>query len=98
MADSNLKSLEIAKHIHEMTAAADMKQIYLVANRVMNDAQKHAIDTFADANGLKILTYVPFDQGVIEADMRGETPLKNNAIKAVQTIDNICDTLLKKTS
>jgi CO dehydrogenase maturation factor len=98
VADSNLKSLEIAKHIHEMTSAADMKQVFLVANRVMNAEQKQAIDSFADKNGLKILTHVPFDQGVIDADMRGETPLKNKQIAAVQTIDNICDTLLKKNS
>src|SRR4030043_985437 len=30
VADSNLKSLEIAKHIHEMTTAAEMKHVYLV--------------------------------------------------------------------
>ena len=40
VADSNLKSLEIAKHIHDMASAAGMKQLYLVGNRVMNDAQE----------------------------------------------------------
>ena len=40
VADSNLKSLEIAKHIHDLAAAAGMKQLYLVGNRVMNDAKK----------------------------------------------------------
>ena len=98
VADSNLKSLEIAKHIHDMSAAAEMKQVYLVGNRVMNQTQEEAIRSFADKNGLKILALVPFDQKVIEADMLGETPLKNKEIAAVQTIDNICDTLLKKNS
>ena len=46
VADSNLKSLEIAKHIYDMAKSADMKQLYLVGNRVMNDAQKEAIQTF----------------------------------------------------
>lgn len=96
VADSNLKSLEIAKHIHEMTAAAEMKQVYLVGNRVMNQAQEEAIRNFAEKNSLKILTLVPFDQKVIEADMQGETPLKNKEMAAVKTIDNICDMLLKK--
>jgi CO dehydrogenase maturation factor len=96
VADSNLKSLEIAKHIQEMTIAAEMKQVFLVGNRVMNETQKQAISSFAEKNGLDILTFVPFDEGIIEADMRGETPLKNKSISAVQTIDNICDTLLKK--
>ena len=98
VADSNLKSLEIAKHIHDMASAAGMKQLYLVGNRVMNDAQKEAIQSFADKNGLTVLTFMPFDQKVIEADMLGETPLKNKEIDAVKTIDNICELLLKKTA
>ncbi|MFB3890333.1 MAG: AAA family ATPase [Candidatus Bathyarchaeia archaeon] len=96
VADSNLKSLEIAKHIHDMAKAGGIKQLYLVANRVMNDAQKEAIQSFAQSNGLPILAFVPFDQRVIEADMRGETPLLHKEIDAVKTIDNICDALIKK--
>ncbi len=96
VADSNLKSLEIAKHIHDMAKDAGMKQLYLVGNRVMNEAQREAIQSFAEKNGLSLLTFVPFDQKVIEADMLGETPLKNMEIEAVKTIDNICELLLKK--
>ena len=98
VADSNLKSLEIAKHIHDMASTAGMKQIYLVGNRVMNDTQKVAIQSFADKNGLSLIAFVPFDQKVIEADMTGETPLKNKEIAAVKSIDNICALLLKKTT
>jgi CO dehydrogenase maturation factor len=97
VADSNLKSLEIAKHIHDLASAAGMKKIYLIGNRVMNDAQKDAIQSFADKNGLNLLALVPFDQKVIDADMLGVTPLKNKEIAAVKTIDNICELLLKKT-
>jgi len=96
VADSNLKSLEIAKHIHDMAKAAGMKQLYLIGNRVMNEAQKEAIISFAEKNGLSLLTFVPFDQKIIEADMQGETPLNNKEIEAVKTIDNICELLLKK--
>ena len=96
IADSNLKSLEIAKHIYDMATAAGMQQLYLVGNRVMNDAQKQAITGFAEKNGLPLLSFVPFDQKVIEADMLGETPLKNMDIEAVKTIDNICELLIKK--
>jgi CO dehydrogenase maturation factor len=96
VADSNLKSLEIAKHIHDMAKDAGMQQLYLVGNRVMNEAQKEAISGFAEKNGLRLLTFVPFDQKVIEADMLGKTPLKNMEIEAVKTIDNICELLIKK--
>lgn len=73
-----------------------MKQLYLIGNRVMNETQEEAIQTFADKNGLTLLAFVPFDQKVTEADMLGETPLKNKEISAVRTIDNICELLLKK--
>ncbi len=96
VADSNLKSLEIARHINDMAAAAGMKHLYLVGNRVMNEAQKEAIQSFAEKNGLSVLAFIPFDQRVIEADMRGETPLLHKEIEAMQTIDNICDALIKK--
>lgn len=98
IADSNLKSLEIAKHIRDMTAAAEMKHVYLVGNRVMNQTQERVIRSFAEKNNLEVLTLVPFDQGVIDADMLGKTPLENKEMAAVQTIDNICDTLIKKTA
>jgi CO dehydrogenase maturation factor len=98
VADSNLKSLEIAKHIHDMATAAGMKHLYLIGNRVMNDTQKSAIQTFADQNGIEVLAFVPWDQKVIEADMLGETPLKNKEIPAVQSIDDICELLMQKTT
>ena len=53
VADSNLKSLEIAKHIHDLAAAADMKQLYLIGNRVMNDEQKDAETKFAKENSME---------------------------------------------
>jgi CO dehydrogenase nickel-insertion accessory protein CooC1 len=44
-----------------------------------------------------VLASIPWDQKVIEADMLGETPLKNKDIAAVKAVDNICELLLKKT-
>ena len=96
VADSNMKSLEIAKHIKDMAQAAGMQRLFLVGNRVMNDAQKEAIESFADKNGLALLSLVPFDTKITEADMLGETPLKNKEFPSVRAIDNICELLLNK--
>jgi len=97
VADSNMKSLEIAKHIHDMASAAGMKGLYLIGNRVMNDSQKEAIQVFAKENGMNILAFVPWDQKIIDSDMAGVTPLKDKDIEAVKAIDGICEQLLKKT-
>jgi CO dehydrogenase maturation factor len=96
VADSNMKSLEIAKHIHDMAAAAGMKNLSLIGNRVINDTQKQAIQGFAEQNGMKVAAFVPWDQQVIDADMQGVTPLKDKGIEAVKVIDGICELLLKK--
>jgi CO dehydrogenase maturation factor len=96
VADSNLKSLEIAKHIHDLADNAGMKQIFLVGNRVMNDAQKEAIRAYAEKSGLSLVTYIPFDPKVTEADMRGETPLTKREIHAVEVIDDLCDEFIRK--
>ena len=96
VADANLKSLEVAKHIHDLAAKAGMKQIFLVGNRVMDDAQKEAIRSYAERNDLSILAFVPFDQKIIETEMRGDTPLKHKEIEAVRIIDGICEALAEK--
>ena len=98
VADSNLKSLEIAKHICDLAATAGMKNLYLVGNRIMNAEQEEAVKNFAAKNELPILALVPFDAKVTEADMRGETPLRNKEIAAVRAIENICELLLEKAS
>ena len=96
VADSNLKSLEIAKHIHELAKAAGMKNLYLIGNRIMNSLQEEAVTSFAEKNGLSVLSLIPFDVKVTEADMHGVTPLKQKDIKAVHAIENICEALIKR--
>jgi len=95
VADANLKALEIAKHINDLASKAGMKHIFLVGNRVMDAAQEEAIKSFAEKNGLSTLAFVPFDSKIIEAEMRGETPLEHKEIAAVKAIDDICDALTK---
>ena len=62
----------------------------------MNPMQEEAIRRFSEENELPILALIPFDTKITEADMLGETPLKHKEISAVQAIDTICETLLKK--
>ncbi len=98
VADSNFKSLEIAKNIHDLASEAGMKRLYLVGSRVMNDEQKAVIQSFADKNGLQVLDFIPFDVKITEFDMMGKTPLLSKEFASVKTIDNICEFLLKQTA
>jgi CO dehydrogenase nickel-insertion accessory protein CooC1 len=62
----------------------------------MNTAQEEVIKSFAEQNGISLLAFVPFDQKIIEAEMRGETPLRHKEFSAMQAIDNMCEALAKK--
>jgi CO dehydrogenase maturation factor len=95
IADSSLKSLETAKHIHKLASDAGIRQVFLVGNRVADGAQRDAIEQYARDNGLSLLGHVPFDEEVMKADMIGTTPLKRQGSVAVQTIEKLGARLLQ---
>jgi CO dehydrogenase maturation factor len=96
VADANVKALETAKHIRELASKADIKQVFLVGNKIANEIQRETVTKFAEKNGLQILDFVPFDQKVVEAEMRGETPLKYKEFKALCAIEKLGDELTSK--
>jgi CO dehydrogenase maturation factor len=96
VADANLKSLEIAKHIYELAAKAGMKKVFLVGNRIADEQQKKTIEAFAKESNLAILGFVPFDTKILEADVRGETPLRQSKSEALLAIGKICEKLVSK--
>ncbi len=94
--DANSKSLEVANHIHELAANAGMKQVFLIGNKIANEKQKAAIEVFAKENGLNAFEFIPFDETVVDAEMRGETPLTQEGSKALNAIDMLCGKLVTK--
>ncbi len=91
--DANMKSLETARHIHNLATGAGTKQVFLVGNKIGSKIQKETVKDFAEKNGLAILDLVPFDQNVVEAEMRGETPLKYRESAALRVIQNLSEKL-----
>ena len=94
VADANMKSLETAKHIHDLATNAGIKQVFLVGNKIGSDIQTETVRGFAEKNGLTILDFVPFDQNVVDAEMRGETPIRYKESAAVRAIGNLSEKLI----
>jgi len=94
--DSNLKALEIGKKIKDLAEKSKIENIYFIANRVMTDSQKNAIETFAQKNEIPILHFIPFDQGIIEKDMKGISPLSFKKLEAIKAIDEISYKLINE--
>ncbi len=96
VADANMKSLETAKHIHELATDAGMKHVFLVGNKIGNEIQREVVKNFSEENDLEILDFVPFDHKILEAEMRGETPLRYKESEAVRAIEKLRGELIKK--
>ena len=93
VADANMKSLETANAIHKLAGKAGIKQIFLIGNKIRNNLEKEAIESFAKKNNMKVLDFIPFDQTVVDVEMRGETPLKHKDSKAIHAIEKLCNKL-----
>lgn len=92
ISDSSIKSLETAKHIFQLAKDAGIKRVFMVGNKVASDIQGGVIQKFASDNGLDMLDLVPFDQQIIDAETRGDTPLNEKSL-AVQAIQNLGEKL-----
>lgn len=86
VSDANMKALEIARHINDLATRAGIKQTLLVGNKIADENQQESIRRFAEKNSLSILDFVPYDEKVMEAEMRGETPLRYIETDSVQAI------------
>ena len=96
VADANVKSLETARHIHNLATDAGIKQVFLVGNKIANKIQEETVREFAERNSLTILDLVLFDQNVVDAEMRGENPLKHEDSAALHAIQGLGEKISEK--
>ena len=96
VADSVVKSLEIAKRIYELAEDAGIKQVFLVGNKIASEVEGDSIRKFAENNGMLLLNLIPFDEQVLRAETRGETPLRNEHSKAIRSIAELGKKLMQQ--
>jgi len=96
VADSSRKSLEIAKKIYGLAKDLEIKDVFIVGNRVRDSEEKELIADFTEKNGLPLLALIPYDETVMKADRVGETPLKYaETSKGIAAIQGIGEKLLQ---
>lgn len=93
--DSSFKSIETAKKIHDLAKQMGIKKIFIVGNKV-GSSEADLIKRSAVESGIPLLTLIPYDEKILEADVNGETPLKfADVSKGVATIREMGENLLK---
>jgi CO dehydrogenase maturation factor len=94
--DSSAKSMETAKKLYTLAKELGIKRVLLVGNKVKNPEEPQLIEAFTNKNDMSLLGLIPYDEQVLKADMKGESPLKNpETSKAVAVIREIGEKLLK---
>jgi CO dehydrogenase maturation factor len=96
VADPGMKSLETAKRIFGLASEAGLKRVFLVGNKVASTRGEQSIKGFATRNRIPLLELIPYDDMLLKADMRGETPLKyGDDSKSLATIHRLGERLLE---
>lgn len=91
--DASLKSLETARTIYRIAHTARIKAIYLLGNRMHDTQEINQVKNYAEQYSLPIIAMIPYDPKVAEADIMGISPVYLAESIAVQTIENLADTM-----
>jgi len=95
VAAPSLKSLETARKLHNLAKEAGIKKAFIVGNKVASSAEKDLIEKFTASNGMQLLGFIPYDEQILKADMKGESPLKYaETSKGIASIREISKSLL----
>jgi len=76
--DTSRKGLKTAKKIKELAKELNLnfKEIFLVGNKIVGDEAKEIIKDFAKKEDFVLLELLPYDEKVVELDLKGE-PIVN---------------------
>ncbi len=76
--DTSRKGLKTAKKIKDLVEELNLnfREMFLVGNKIVGDEAKEVIKNFAKEEGFVLLDLLPYDEEVVELDLRGE-PIVN---------------------
>jgi len=89
------KSLETGRRMAALGNDLGIPWVALVANKISNEREQEAVDTFAQRNGLEIAGVVPFDERLPEAERAEQAPLDFSPDgTAVRAIGDLAETVM----
>jgi CO dehydrogenase maturation factor len=73
------KSMETGRRTKDLAADLGLSDVVVVANKVRDDKDREAIESFCADHGLDIGAAIPFDDGIRHADQKGMAPIDYDA-------------------
>jgi len=97
--DSSFKAMETAKKIYELSIEMGIKKLFLLGNKVADANEGMLIERFAKSNNISLLGLIPYDKQIIEADMRGKSPIEYaRKSEGIEAIRQFGEKLIKQTT
>lgn len=88
------RSLEAGKRIADLGRELQVPAVHGIANKVRDAADEEAIGEFAEAHGLPIAAWIPYDGSLIEAERGGSAPIDHDPrAPAVREIRRLAERL-----
>lgn len=81
------RSLEAASRFAELARQLGIEQVAAIANKVRNEEERKAITEYCERANLPVALFVPYDEQVAHADLRGISVIDlDQQAKAVQAV------------
>ncbi len=97
VAEPYYRSLEAAMRTHELSEELAIPFIRVVANKVRNEQDRQAIESFCAQHGMKVIGTVPEDEALGEAERQERSPYdfarESAAVLAIREIADAIDAL-----
>jgi CO dehydrogenase maturation factor len=96
VADANLKALETAKNIINLSKELNVQQAFIVGNRVLDTFEADVIQEYCETNQLPLLHMIPYDQNIRKNDVLGKVlPPSSNSL-GFQAAQTVFEKIIKK--
>jgi len=69
------RALETGRRVVELAEELQISRIDVVANKVRNDADREAIASFCEGEGLQLAAEIPYDDSFLEAERAREAAI-----------------------
>lgn len=91
------RSLEAASRFAEMARELKINHVAAIANKVRTKEEEEAIREYCDKINLPIAVFVPYDEQVMAADLKGKAVIDfdSNAM-VVKAMKELCETILNR--
>lgn len=91
------RALEAGQRIKKLAIDLGIPRIYAVANKIRTEAEATAVRTYCQQHSIPLLATIPYDEGIIAAEMNGRVILDTQPDSPfVQAIEILANKLYKE--